>query len=1102
MPSVVRVLLQHGVDPNARDGWIFASAIATQNPALVRLLLRARNKVSNSSLTRNLPIAVSQEQTEIVSLLVVYGADTKFENASALRKAVQAQRIDLVLAIIKGGVDGRVATSVMGEAFSSRSSLTTPEQYLLVEILLCAGAEGDPVAQTLVQVVRAGHRKIVELLVMHGANLDYNNAEALRIAVTTENVDVLSTLALGSIPKVVASDMIDIIPPSCCEDQTYEMLSLLIGKGAKGRPLHRALVRAVKLKSNRIVGLLLDHKASVDFEESQALRIAVTEGDLAIFNLLLSKGRPQPNSMQFLLTGVPPSPPQVRCDMIKSIVNTAGHDGIPTRALNEALLQSVESPSGEVDKVLVEFLITAGAKVDCERGKCFRLAAERGSIELLELLIPNLTEPTSLSAAIAVSMRITDSKRRRRFFGILLNHGAKGQEVDQAFVHAIEEKPNDEVLVQLLLEKADVQYSGGRALSAAVRCSHSKLVAVILNTHRTDQQSRIAAGSFLFESGMHDRQTKMRLLLEEGVGQEGLDDALIREIGGEKNADIVKMLLDYKASCEYNNGKSMELAIRSLDHRLLGQLVASHPDHRILETLMPVAMSIKNAASRRTCLALLLRGGSQGNQVSEALAQEVESLDRRDPSLIQLLVQHGARIDYSNGRAIKHVVSQYVDIKLLKILLSGSEASAVLPSLVPLAMAHEQGFRLQLLEVLLENNARCDNIHAALVTAVAEGFKARPTIDLLLKHGASVNFKEAEAVKVAARAGNYTILECLLSKNPDPKYYSEEALSLAMKSSTAARSKSHRLGRLHSVRLLTRTKGTQPEAIHSALCHAVQEKDYDLIEHLMKSGGDPNFEKGKSVVTATNQLDIRSLYLLARFKPTPEVYSYAFVVMPQSIDRWCQQSKLIHEFDTVLVQGGATGAAVDQTFLSALRSSHRLAATFVSMVLSCKTALNANFEGGKSLCTAVRKADFEVLDYMLSQAPNDLTLRTAFIAIFDSEKEERTLILLAKRFFEHSQRAKHIYFRPDELSDDPLYQTLHRHGDKPDLLQTLFANGCGTESRFSWIFRQKIGPEPTSALLWLLCQGDEGVHSRTVKLLLDRGGWFPFHALCLSLAMF
>ncbi len=451
LPNVVATLLRNGTDPNARDGSIITSAVASQDPALVRLLLRAHKKIDKRWLISNLPTAVLQGQTEIVFLLVTYGADTDFECASALRKAVQAQRIDLVLAVLKRNANSQTASSVFDVAFSSHSSLTVPEQYLLIEILLCAGAKGDNAAKMLTPVVQAGHRSICKLLIMHGADPQFNKGEALKIAVKAANVEILSVPVLGNITTKAASSMIDEVPYKCNDDLKCKLMTLLITKGAKGISLHRALVHAVQQKDKKTIGLLLNHQASVDFEEAQALRMAVTGGDLAIVNLLLSKGRPQPSLMQLVLPLVPESPPEVRYGMTKSVISVAGQNGIPTDILNNSLLEAAGRPTDYIDNGLIDLLLTAGAKVDYKCGKFFRLAAKHGSTDLLEVLIRTVMEPTSLSAAVPVSMRIKVPSSRRHFIAILLNRGAQGPDVDQAFVDAIEERPMDIFLVQTLL---------------------------------------------------------------------------------------------------------------------------------------------------------------------------------------------------------------------------------------------------------------------------------------------------------------------------------------------------------------------------------------------------------------------------------------------------------------------------------------------------------------------------------------------------------------------------------------------------------------------------------------------------------------------------
>lgn len=1085
LPNIALALLQYGADPNARDGSIFESAIASQNATLVRLLLRSQKKVQKGFLNRSLPIAVSQGQIENVSLLVVYGADVDFEHASALRIAVQAQRVDLTLLIMKGHITSEAASSVIEQSFSASSSLPVLEQYLIIEILLCAGAKGDPVSKTLISVVRAGHRSIAKLLVMHGADLHYNNSEALRTAIAAADVKILLTLLLGKLHGRHACNLFGEIPPTSSDEKLYELMSALINKGATGEPLSKALVQAVQRKNVKIIGLLLDHKASVDYDDAQALRIAVTEADLVVVDLLLRKGRPQPTSMQYVLPLVPQYPPELRYNMTKSIIDTVGQNGLPTSILNLALVKAVDSRYQDIDNSLADLLIAAGASVDCQQGKCFRLAAEGGSIRLLELLIKNMKEPVSLCAAVPMSIRIKEPKVRRRFMALLLDHGATGSDIDQALIDVLEEAFIDEDLVLSLIGKADVEYHGGKALLTAVQYSSSKIVASIIDTSQTDLKSRLAALSILLKPGINDRLAKVHLLLQAGIDQAGLDMALVQEINGERHPDVIKMLINRKASCEHDGGKALEIAIVSHDDKLLECLVASKPSHLILGNMLTIAMQNTNIISRRTSASIVLRGGANGSQINHALVQEVRD-SQPDYQLIKLLLQHGAKVDHSDGEAIKYVVSKPLDIELLRILLTGKAALKILPSLVPLAMVHGENLRLPLLRVLFENGASGFEVDAALVAAVSEGAVAQPTIDLLLEHGASVNFQSAEAIKIIALAGPPSILECLLSRNPDSDHL-PGALILAMQAPIWQSKPTVQL-RLHLVQLLTRKPITEPEVVHAALIQAVQEMDHALVGYLLKIGGDPNFRSGTSVVTAAKQYDIKSLTILAKSSLTASIYSDAFSATAQDPDRKNQEHELVLKIDDVLLCGGATGAAVDQACLHALNSTHPLAIRFLRMVLAYKTRLNVNFQNGQILCISVKKGLFKVIEHLLLMGPKRKTLRRAFMSIFESDACEENLIRMAHTFFNYSKEAKHIYFEQHDILDDPLYQTLHRHGDKPDLLQALLDNGCRAESRFSWIFRPEIGAEETSALLWLLCQKDKSVESRTVRILLDRGG--------------
>ena len=883
--AVVEALLRHDVDPNAFGGSILQSAISTQNTRVLSLLLRARQKILQNLLNVCLPIAVEQGKTEIVSLLVLYGADVNEAHALALRKAAQSQRIDLLLAIMKGNPTSDSVSSVFEDAFLPNVSITVKEQYHPLYILLCGGASGDPVAEVLVRVVRAGHCRLARMLIVHGASLQYKSAAALKQAVRARDVRMLKTLSLGKISRSHATEVFTEIPQPFTESQTYELMSLLISKGATGIPVDKALVSAVEKKLEHIITLLLDHKASADYNDAQALQIAASAGDLDTCNLILNRGKPQPQSMRFIFPLVPPDPPRLRYDMMKSIIEAASTAGIPTPLLDISLVNIVDSQSPEIDLDLINLIIVAGADVNCLGGKPFQTAAKRGSIELLELLVRNAAQPSSLSSAVPIAMRLVEPIRRRKLMAMLLDHGAQGPAVAEALTEAVGEKPLDEDLILNLVSKADVNHRHGRALCKAIKSADKKVVSCLIDLGHPNHQSRLAALQLTLEPATADRLAKLDSLLRAGINQEGLNRALVQEIGNGTTSDIdvIKMLLHRKASCNYDEGKSLELAVSSRNHELLRYLVLSKCDSGILAKMLPLAMQNTDSNTRYACMTLLLDGGAKGDAISRALIHAICESQEQDPRLIELLIRHGARVDYSEGKAIKHAVSTSMNNSVLELLLGGNGASVLLASLVPLAMSHAQGTRLRILHLLLEKGAQGVQLHLALIDAVKQGPSAQQTIDILLKYNASVDYQSGEAVRVAAAAGHSFILDCLLKRNPDPVNL-PEALSLAMQT-PAVQSETNEPVRIKSVRLLTHAGVTRSKPIHNALIQAVSEKDHALVEHLIKSGGDPNFRRGKCVIIATEQADIESLILLASSSPSPAVFSAAFAAKPTSHDR-------------------------------------------------------------------------------------------------------------------------------------------------------------------------------------------------------------------------
>lgn len=889
LPNFVQILLQYGADPSAFRGAVLLSAIELQKPSLLRLLFRAPVSINKDVLTDALETAVTQNNSEFVSLLVFHKANVNHKQGAALQKAVQDQRIEIVLAMMKGKPTAATVSAVFDDAFSTSSRRSVEEQQLLIKILLDAGATGEHLDQVLLRVVREGHQSIAALLIRHHASPRYSGGEVLSISLAAKDIQMLRTLMSGYVDKDLLNELFDLIPQTYHKQETHDLISLLISKGADGRPLDAALVTAVQQKSSQVLKLLLDNQASADYNNAQALREAASSGDVQTLRLLLSRGQPKPASMKHVLPLIPLNPPKDRYDMTKLIVDASYPVGIAMSAANDAFIKAVESPSTQPDLDLIKLIISAGADVNCSDGKCFHVAAKCGNIQLLEILCRKGPHRSSLSLALNESMKLALRPLRTDIVKLLLMGEVDRGVVASALTKALEDRSIDDELVLLLLTKSDLRNQGSRVLRLAVQKASITVTSAIIQAVSGSQEILGSALPDTLSCALEGRRAKLELILEAGVSKRSLDQALVGEIRNSTTCDIsiVKSLLCYNASCNYDNGEALKIAVENRDLDICTLLINSRPDKGILGNMLITVIEKTNGEMKTKLTNLLLEGGASRSQTSAALRQEICTCSVPDMNIVRLLIRYGARVDVFDGAAIKHAISAPKSLLLLQLLLTAKGAPQMLDSLIPEAMTQDRTRRLAIVDILLGSGAHGPFVDDLLVWAISKGNPEKPIVDLLL-----------------------------------------------------------------------------------------------------------------------------------------------------------QKAK----------------------------------------------ALNLNHKNGKCLSEATRCASKNVLHNLLMREPGLLTLRAGFLGIFESDSDELTLIDMARSFFQHRPEHCVILFDDGIFAQDSLYQCLHRHADKPDLLQWLLDNGCPADQRFEWQLDDRHGREEVSPLLWLLCQGDKRTKQRTIAILAANEG--------------
>ncbi len=305
--------------------------------------------------------------SEMVGLLVSYGASVEYRDASVLRNAIARGKISLAQQLLAG-------PSVLSPIYATEclqyipAEIKPDERHALLSLLLRKGAAGAALNECLVAATKAGDVESVRLLVTprfpggrlveahdlkigprgmvydrhETASVQYQGGLAVHLAVQMANLAVLEVL-LSAQPS---ADTLGTIFPSVnglSPVDRYKMAERLLSTGLTGPCVHEALQRALEehppRRDETYIALLLRHNADPNFNGGSSIVTAVARQDVALLGSLLQK-RPAPQSAAAAVpTAMAIADPTVRTDLMYLLLNAgAGLEGMEVaRALVSVL---------------------------------------------------------------------------------------------------------------------------------------------------------------------------------------------------------------------------------------------------------------------------------------------------------------------------------------------------------------------------------------------------------------------------------------------------------------------------------------------------------------------------------------------------------------------------------------------------------------------------------------------------------------------------------------------------------------------------------------------------------------------------------------------
>lgn len=695
----VDLLISHGTSPDRDDAESLRRAIGLGRIDLVNILLRGpvtessasraldeaanlpeadqfedvvgllvEKGVSQDSLHRCLAVSVDKAcRPTLFTTLIEHGAALDFDDARSLRLALQRNRLDIFPDLLKASCDPKTLGKVLPDAMKIQDP---SERYHVMTSLLDKGVSGkelhSALQRTVIEAKVSADYQLMGLLIRNNASVDYfdNNGNCLCAAAARGDGRVLDMLEQGSPSAETASLALGKLPVPFAKsdaaeyEKTNQMLHLLLRNGAVGDPVAKVLVTAVQEDHRgKALDLLLGHNADANYQSGKAVEQAIKLRDLDVLEKLCTYSTL--NKATFT-TQVPTSLEPEGFDLRKATLfaqtaTKAGHKD----TLDAPLLQEVQANGSR--KEVIELLLGLGASVDHADGEVLRHAVSQGDVVTTRLLLGVKPATTSVARAFPATMRIQDLQTRYALMQSLLSSGGPGMG-DEALIQASREaNPDDLSHVELLLQhKASPDYKDGASVLESIKVHNLRLLQFFL---KSELSKRTLVNAFNLARKMgcsrDQRYAIFSILLQSRCEKFNTSIALVQTVQRDPtDVETSTLLLNHGASVDYQDGQAMQLVASAGSLQLLNILREKNPSKRSREAAFASAIHASLTAEvRNDVYSTLLESGISRDLISEALIV-ASGAEASDKSLLALLLEYGASLDYGNGSALCNIAAR------------------------------------------------------------------------------------------------------------------------------------------------------------------------------------------------------------------------------------------------------------------------------------------------------------------------------------------------------------------------------------------------------------------------------------------------------------
>uniref|UniRef100_L2FT86 Ankyrin repeat containing protein n=1 Tax=Colletotrichum fructicola (strain Nara gc5) TaxID=1213859 RepID=L2FT86_COLFN len=1073
--------------------------------------------------------AAAAEFQDMVDLLVKYGVSIEYQDAMAIRKAIQNGRVDVAYTLLNGNSElSSMHASECVELLPRNMPIES--RRLLLDLLLRRGASGTALDDMLIEAAEAGDVDSVKLLltpvfpggrpvsehdVKKGprsmvyerhqvASVDHKGGLALQIAVMRSDVAMTREM-LNSQPSSETLAQIFPLTKTLSRQNRYRMVECFLTTGLTGPIVHEALQEAIdedpKFKDEDLIGLFLKYNTDINENDGSALVAAVMQKDLRLLNALLKKNVTPQTAAGILPRIIATPDPQTRLDMATLLLTN-----VPTLEpgkVSQAMLNVLNYRPADL-KLLQVLLLQGRADINVDSGIAMASAIHSHDPPVLDMLLKHgKPSPQTVGRAINELSMMQSSEQKAEKLEILLSKTkdkALFNDVLVKEVHSLlQTDPGKRELsiVKVLLESgADVNSHNAAALCHAVAAGDTQITDMLFAARPSPASLASALPHALRIADPMDRLDFSEKLLEAGAPSAEANRALGFAINTYTNDIPLLRTLSLKANT--SDGEALISAVKKERPDIVELILKQKHSIPITNDAFAEAAMLSDKEARASICTLLLEHGASGTVLSDALLAAAAD---GDLVLGSILVKNGAQIDEES--IVEACKSGSADV--LAMLLSGSST--------PKKSTIERGFqaatevgnlktRAAILQALLPHGVDGEALHIQLASAVRFGDDGEDLVRTLLEAGADPNYNKGEAVWAATRSAFLNTLKMMLGQVDIGTKLQHKPNQTTLNRALRAAWKLSREPRAAIIDALFRAGLPISDDLHVILNQAINEEepDFKLIKSLLRFGASPIANNCQTLIDATRRVMVRPLAMMLESKILGEDLNLAIRegFTKDNSAQWFTETgfSILHSFLQKGAHGDGLSSVLTQVVdmpLSESDDSVSLANGFVDILLDHK--VDVNYDNGMLLQSAAAALNAFLVNRLLEKKPNTESISRAFYRIFDnptSEDEALELITMFTDYADGETRLDVMYTPPESMP--LLFLAISQYPRSIRITKALLDAGYYYDQMMPCKIMEDVDEEPVTLMMWALHQEQKKVSSGIIQMLIETGAKINFES--------